>query len=201
MDTRLALCDTRGPLTDLLDKLSGEDGEQWLRGLNKFLRKEDPWEMKEFLVWRTLTIGGVPKDELQTRLGDGFFVSDWAEDVMSKPEFITALEPYEIHLARVKVKDLGFKEEPTITELFARIREVGDLCPAEVGPHLRIADKDQPKSTWYWVAMDPVTASGGDPDVFSVRRSGGGRRWLDAGGADPGRHWDLEDEVVFCLRK
>ena len=43
MDTRLALCDARGPLADLLEKLSGEDGEIWLRGLNKFLRKEESW--------------------------------------------------------------------------------------------------------------------------------------------------------------
>ena len=40
MSTRLALCDVRGPLADLLEKLSGNDGEDWLRGLNKFLRKE-----------------------------------------------------------------------------------------------------------------------------------------------------------------
>ena len=45
MSTRLALCDTRGPLADLLDKLSGEEGEMWLRGLNKFLRKEEAWRV------------------------------------------------------------------------------------------------------------------------------------------------------------
>lgn len=43
MSTRLALCDARGPLADLLDKLSGDDGEVWLRGLNRFLRKEESW--------------------------------------------------------------------------------------------------------------------------------------------------------------
>lgn len=43
MDTRLALCDVRGPLTDFLEKLSGEDGDRWLREFNKFLRKEEVW--------------------------------------------------------------------------------------------------------------------------------------------------------------
>jgi len=42
MSTRLSLCDVRGPIADLLDKLSGEDGERWLRGLNKYLRGENP---------------------------------------------------------------------------------------------------------------------------------------------------------------
>lgn len=45
MSTRLALCDVRGPLNDLLEKLSGEEGEMWLRGLNKFLRKEEAWRI------------------------------------------------------------------------------------------------------------------------------------------------------------
>ncbi|OGY37564.1 MAG: hypothetical protein A3E36_04855 [Candidatus Andersenbacteria bacterium RIFCSPHIGHO2_12_FULL_45_11b] len=43
-DTRLALCDVRGPLNDLTEKLCGEESEAWLVGLKKFLRKENPWE-------------------------------------------------------------------------------------------------------------------------------------------------------------
>ena len=41
---RLALCEVRGLLVDLLDKLSGEDGSTWFVALAKFLRKENPWE-------------------------------------------------------------------------------------------------------------------------------------------------------------
>ncbi|MBI4118903.1 MAG: hypothetical protein HY452_01410, partial [Parcubacteria group bacterium] len=54
-------------------------------------------------IWRTLTIGGVPKDELLARLRKGFFVSDWAKDIMSKPEFTTLPESTEIQLARATV--------------------------------------------------------------------------------------------------
>ncbi len=197
MSTRLALCDVRGPLTDLLEKLSGDNGEQWFHGLNRFLRKENPWGVKEFHIWRTLTIGGVSKDELTTRLGNGFFVSEWAKDIMSKPEFVTAPEPYEIQLARVKVKDFGFKEMPTTTELFTRIKEVGGLCPAEVGPHLRLADKDQLEGERYWIAMKPITDSDGNPNVFRVDRGGGGEPWLSADCASPGSYWNLENRV--CL--
>ena len=154
-----------------------------------------------FPLWRILTIGGVPKDELVRILGDGFYVSDWAKDIMSKSEFTTLSEPTDIHLARAKVKDLGFTEPPTTTELFTRIKEVGSLCPAEVGPHIRLADKDQLKGTGYWVAMEPITDSGGFPDVFSVGRDGDGERWLDAGYASPGGRWDLGGGVVFCLSK
>lgn len=65
-------------------------------------------------------------------------------------------------------------------ELLNRIKEVGGLCPAEVGPHLRLADKDQPCETWYWTAMEPITDSVGRPSVFCVGRLAGGERWLSA---------------------
>lgn len=39
---RIALCDARGPLNDLNDKLSGEDGDIWLDALKKMLRKDAP---------------------------------------------------------------------------------------------------------------------------------------------------------------
>lgn len=47
-DTRLALCDVRGPLADLNEKLASENGEVWLAGLSKFLRRENPWEVPAF---------------------------------------------------------------------------------------------------------------------------------------------------------
>lgn len=45
--TQLALHDVCGPLTDLIKKLSGDDGEQWLFALKRFNRKEDPWAKQE----------------------------------------------------------------------------------------------------------------------------------------------------------
>ena len=43
--TQLALSDVRGPLNDLMLKLSAEEGSEWLTALNKMLRKENPWPM------------------------------------------------------------------------------------------------------------------------------------------------------------
>ena len=36
---KTTLCDCRGPVADLLDKLSGENGEEWLENLKKLLRR------------------------------------------------------------------------------------------------------------------------------------------------------------------
>lgn len=155
-----------------------------------------------FSIWHPLTIGGVPADKLLEQLENaGCEVSSWVKDIMGKSQFTTLPKPTHIQLAKAKVKDLGFKEEPTTTELFTRIKEVGDLCPAKVGPHLRLAGQDQPKGTIYWVAMKPITGSDGYPFVFSVRRFVDGRRWLDTYCASPDARWSLELEIVFCLSK
>lgn len=195
-----ALAEVAGPFKDFAEKLGGPDGPVWFSAFKQFLRKENPW-VKIREVWKTLTIGGVAKDGLLLRLADGFFVSNWARDIMSKPEFTTLPESVEVQLTRAKVRDLGFKKAPTTSELFARIKEVGDLCPAEVGPHIRLALNDQLNGDWFSVAMEPITDSDGGRGVFSVERYDDGEQWLGAYYARPGYRWDLGSEVVFCLRK
>ncbi|MEK7501035.1 MAG: hypothetical protein AAB642_02835, partial [Patescibacteria group bacterium] len=155
----------------------------------------------QFKIWKTPTIGGVPRDELLKLLqNEGHDVSDWARDIMSQPAFTTSSEASEITLIRIKVKNLGFTYYPTTIQLFARIKEVGDLCPAEVGPYL-CALNDQPKGDWFWIAMEPITGPDGDPRVFSVRRRDDGKLWLSAVYTSPGSQWGLECEIVFRLRK
>lgn len=56
---RLLLCDVCGPVGDLLQKLSGEEGNKWLEYLNKMLRKENPFdpakkELPSILNWQAV---------------------------------------------------------------------------------------------------------------------------------------------------
>lgn len=191
-----------GTLADLCEKLLGqEEGDMWLAALKKFLRKENPWTLT-ILRRLTLTIGSVTKGDLLQRLSaTGNAVTEWAGDIMSKPAFTTNHQPIQIELGWSSVKNLGFTEPPTTTELFARIREVGSLCPAEVGPHLRLTDADQPNGTAYWIMMETISDSHGYPNVFSVGRLDDGGRWLGAYCARPGRRWALGSVVVFVPRK
>lgn len=39
----ISVCDVQGVVTDLLEKLGGSNGQEWLKASKKFLRKEDPW--------------------------------------------------------------------------------------------------------------------------------------------------------------
>lgn len=196
-----ALAEIAGPLKDFAEKLGSSEGSMWLSAFKRFLRKENPWGLK-LIRQMTLTVGGVSKDDLVKHLKDGgHSVSDRARDIMGKPAFTTLPEPTEIELGWITVRDLGFATKPTTDELFVRIKEVADLCPAEVGPHLRLADKDQQRGTCYWTAMEPITDSDGYPDVFRVERYDGGERWLRARCAYPDVRWFLDCSVVVRLCK
>lgn len=151
----------------------------------------DNWE-----VWRNIA-----EDELTEQSGDMFFISGRVCIIMSTTEFKTSVEPREIQLARSTVSGLGFNRMPSTLDLFARIKEIGNLCPAKVGPRVRRIDKDQPYGTCYWIAMNPITGSHGGPFIFCVERNDEGERWLSASYAGPGPCWSLEDEIVFQLSR
>lgn len=155
-----------------------------------------------FQIWKTISIGGMPEEALLKALEkDGHEVSSWARDMMSKPGFTVAKERESINLARAKVSELGFTEMPTTRELWKRIREIGELCPAEVGPQLRRQYEDQPKGEVLWVAMEQIADSDGYLSVFLVGRYDGGGRWLYGSYAHPDYRWYLEGGIVFSLRK
>ncbi|PIP65747.1 hypothetical protein COW95_00250 [Candidatus Peregrinibacteria bacterium CG22_combo_CG10-13_8_21_14_all_49_11] len=155
-----------------------------------------------------LTIGGMTAEELEKALdAEKINFSSYARSMLkNRKGFINPVNEREkkrggvvaenLHLVRLRVRDLGFTHYPTTTKLFARAKERGlDLCLPEVGPYLRLADKDQPLGTWYYIAMEPIAGS-----VFRLGRGGDGL-WLSSAWADPDDRWGLDCEFVFSVRK
>jgi hypothetical protein len=187
---RIALCDASGPLIDLLQKLSGDNGDAWLQNLNKFNRGElvenchqsvtTSATPREFAIWKTITLG-VQKDvkALKKALEKyGFKVGDYAADIMTKPTFAVATEEEKIDLVKVSVAELGLTATTPLRDIYARAFEVGlKLCPNEVGPRLRIEYTDQPYGEWLRVAMEAITDSDGDLGIFAVEGDSDAR-WL-----------------------
>jgi hypothetical protein len=183
-------------LQELLEN-GGRFQDYVLEGVRKFSTKGPV-----FPVYLDIEVGGKSKDQLLKELkSSGCNVSQWAEDIMSKPAWKPG-EKERVKFARAKVRELGFDKPPKPHELFARIRELGhSLCESGDGPAIRLALPDQPRSDWFWCAMEPISDSDGDPRVFNVVRYEDGEQWLYAYWLAPDDELSLENEVVFRLRK
>jgi hypothetical protein len=147
----------------------------------------------------TLNLGKTADQYRKAFKKQAISISSSVDDILSK---LPKQKEKKISIGFVTVADLGFTENPTTTELYARIKGKGyDLSPAEVGPALRLAYMDQPKGEGVYIAMDPIPDSGGHPDVFAVGLDGGGELLLRDAWTDPGGRWRLGDRIVFRLRK
>lgn len=121
-----------------------------------------------------------------------------------------------VSTVRLRVVDLGFPEGALTREIIGSERDrdlfgnsapftggrgnqLGlELCPPDVGPHLRLEYADQPSGERLYVAMKPITASDGEPRIFVVAHDSAGLS-LDAARARSDDKWAPDDTFVFCL--
>lgn len=155
-------------------------------------------------VWKTIKIGTGIKNgkgfcsELEKK---DFRIGDWARDMLGQKAFTVATAEEDVDLVRLSVADLGFKEGARYDAICARAIEMGlELCPAEVGPQLRLQYPDQPRDEWFLIAMEAIRGSGGSLSVFLVGHGGGGR-WLDSYYGGPDSFWCAGSQFVFRARK
>lgn len=121
----------------------------------------------------------------KTLLEKGHQLSSWAEDILQKTPF--GGEKKTLKLVSFSVESLGFPHGATTKEIFDKAKKLGlELCPAEVGPQMRLNYTDQPINEYLYLAMEPITDSLGRPHVFWVARSDDGS-WLRADLALPAR--------------
>ena len=124
-----------------------------------------------------LTIGGKSKAALLASLKEaenkGVYVGSYGEGMIQNRDFTTLPKSEKIDTVRLRVRDLGFDEWTTLEQLFERAETFGlELCPAETGLYMRLADMNQPNREWYYIGMKPITNSGGKPDIFILERDG-----------------------------
>lgn len=149
-----------------------------------------------------LEIGGKTAKDLEKELKEKKInISDYIKDMIASKEFTTQKNPEQTDLVRLTVKDLGFPGGATTKEIYQRAEELGlELCPAEVGPHLRLKYQDQPLNEWIFIGMKQIAGRDGYPNVFGLARYGGGL-WLHDDWARPDDRWFPELRFVFRLRK
>lgn len=145
-----------------------------------------------------IEIGGKTKDELIREMeARKVYLSNYARDLLTSRDFTTGRNE-RATLLRLTVKDIGFQNGATTEEIYKRAQELGlELCPAEVGPQLRLQYQG---GDWMLIAMKQISDRGGHPGVFSLDRGGGGLV-LGAINAGPSGRWDPRIEFVFRTRK
>lgn len=154
-------------------------------------------EAHDFATWKTVTLGlhKSPKNYRKAIEKDGYRIGNYAGQILNKTE--VSQTEVELDLVVVTVGKLGFKNGARRDVLYAKALELGlQLCPAEVGPALRLAYKDQPRGEWLRIGMEPITDSDGYPYVFEVD-DGRAERWLLGGRGGAGRVWCAGGRWVF----
>jgi hypothetical protein len=133
--------------------------------------------------FRAVTIGALPSHEAyRAALKAGHKISDYADQILSR--ITVAPAPVTLDLVVLTIKEITGKDKATRVEIYeaALARGDVDLCPAEVGPALRLQYGDQPMNEWLFVAMEPLTVSGGGLGLFGVVRDLSGPRLCGHGG-------------------
>jgi hypothetical protein len=191
-DTRLNLPEAEGTLRDLMEKLNGGQGEEWLRGLKKFLRKENPW------VWKTIEIGihknawFLCEDLKRSGVQMGFSTNFLNKEIFS-------MVGNSVNLVLVSVWDLGFHKGGQLRHIYEAAERRGWYrCSVETGLELRRQYLNQPKLEKLVIAMDPVKDSSGDPYLLELSHDRG--LWLGRLGGDLLGEWSSSNLFVFVSR-
>lgn len=149
-------------------------------------------------IWKTIILGRntSPSAYREALKANGYRIDGHADQILNKVK--VSKTGVQIDLVVKTAAELGFKNDDRRDAIYARAIELGlELCPAEVGPALRLQYPYQPNGGWFLIAMRPVSLSGGDPWVFAIIHDGDGR-WLGSRCDDPGGFWRADGHWVFA---
>ena len=142
---------TSGQLDEIIWKLGGEEGA------GKFLRDEFTTVPRTLPIWRTLKLGTYRSGEEYARALSSqpkMEIDRWAREMLADNEFTCAQEEAEVDIVAFTIRQLGFPQGANYQDICLRACECGlELCPAEVGPALRLTYAEQPKRNRLFIAM------------------------------------------------
>ncbi len=129
------------------------------------------------IIRYSIDIGGQTEKQLEEDLERAnIYSSNDALHMMRSEQFKTATDPNQVDLVRLSTTDLvgnlridDFRRY-TLDDMCKKAYELGlELCPAEVGPRLRLRLGAQSLEYWLHIAMKKISGANGTPNVFSLR--------------------------------
>lgn len=162
-------------------------------------------------IARTVLVGGMAPAELRAELlRCAVALNESAEQIFASERFATSAARYAIATIELAVCDLGLTHGGTSAAIAARAAALGlGLCPAELGPHLRLQYRDQPEGFWgmpasrhrappgsITVASAPLVGDDEFPKGFYLRRIQG-VLWLRGYHSGLEHMWSPADRFVL----
>ena len=138
-----------------------------------------------FQIWRTITLGTYSGVDAYRRALDsaGIKVGDAADEILGRPAFRYGRMKTDVELVLLSAADLGVESESSLADVYKRARQVGlELCPAEVGPQLRLDYRNQPLGEALNIAMEPVATHSGEPTILALVNFGTGLALIGSDG-------------------
>ena len=143
----------------------------------------------ELRIWKSIMLGinkGV--DAYREALAaERVRIGDSADEILGRPAFFYARTPKQVELVVLSSAELGLEADAVShAEVYRRAKQMGlELCPAEVGPQLRLAYRNQPLGEALDIAMEPVSTYAGEPTILALVNFGTGLALIGAdGGSD-----------------
>lgn len=159
---------------------------------------------KHKLILKEVWIGGLTKDELLQNLNiKNIGINEFGLQILNHKNFTTSPIKTKITTIIISVGDLGFQKGAPTKDIYQKAEELGfKLCPAELGPHMRLQyiDSNQPidppKGSWENIGMKKLSDEPNFPNGFYLRRREDGF-WLRGYQASPDHMWSPTDRFIF----
>lgn len=122
-------------------------------------------------------------------------LGETAAEIIGRPSFALSKMKRDLDLVVLTPADLGLAgQHVAAATVYTRAEMLGfALCPAEVGPQLRLQYLDQPLGEALHIAMQPIARYTGEPTIFTIMNGGAGLLLIGSNG-------DLDLDVLPTRR-
>lgn len=165
------------------------------------------------MISRTVEVGGLTKSQLLQKLQQAsVMLNAYGERLFAADQFTISAAKYSLETVELTVMGLGFPDGADTARIYKRAGELGlDLCPLELGPHLRLMYLDQAEvceedsrqhqapSGSITIASEILSEDDDFPKGFYLRKMDG-VLWLRGYHADHLHVWNPDDRFVFVKK-
>ena len=164
------------------------------------------------VINRKVEVGGLTKSQLVQKLKEhSILMNEYGERLFNDDGFTTSNTKYSLQTVELTVGNLGFPDGATTVQIFKRASDLGlELCPLELGPHLRLKYLDQPEgysgsskqqqqapTGSLTIASEILNENHEFPKGFYLRRINN-VLWLRGYCTDDLHIWNPHDHFIFC---